>query len=310
MKRLSTAARAWRCACPCLLLAAVTAHANPQSSASYAIDPDTTDLGGGRSVSALYANHGSVAEITGVSTVAAPPETANHSYIGQLSDITALQLHAAPLTAPEDAFLQLSAAAVLDDLTTIPLAAHQITWSALSGPVATISATGLATTDVVYQDTAASVQGRHAGLTGSLNLTVLDSIADNFGLYAGDGLGDAWQAQYFGIANANAAPLLDPDHDGWINLFEHNAGLVPTDPQSGFHFREKTVPGQPNQRRIIFSPRLPGSTYTVMASTTSAAGSWQPLTGAITTDNGSERTVTDTDATGPRKFYQIEVQKP
>jgi hypothetical protein len=38
---------------------------------------------------------------------------------------------------------------------------------------------------LVYQDTAAIARGQWAGLTGDLALTVLDTIPDNFGSYAG-----------------------------------------------------------------------------------------------------------------------------
>ena len=61
----------------------------------------------------------------------------------------------------------------------------------------------------------ALVQGIYAGSTGSTNLTVLNVNPDNFGIYAGDGVGDTWQVQYFGLPpNPAAGPLLDPDVDG------------------------------------------------------------------------------------------------
>ena len=65
---------------------------------------------------------------------------------------------------------------------------------------------------------------------------LLDNIPDNFGSYAGDGLGDDWQVQYFGQNNPNAGPLRDPNGDGQTNAFEDTAGLVPNDPNSRFTF--------------------------------------------------------------------------
>ena len=51
----------------------------------------------------------------------------------------------------------------------------------------------------------ALAQGSYAGSTGSLNLTVLNVNQDNFGSYAGDGIGDDWQVQYFGLPSNPAA---------------------------------------------------------------------------------------------------------
>ena len=60
---------------------------------------------------------------------------------------------------------------------------------------------------------------------------------------------------------------------------------------------------------VIFSPRLDGRTYTVKTSTNLAPGSWAPLGSSPPTDNGSERTVTDLNATGNKKFYRVDIQK-
>ena len=89
-----------------------------------------------------------------------------------------------------------------------------------SGPITGISASGLATAGVVYQDTPATAQGVYAGNTGTLGLTVLDALPDNYGSYAGDGLDDAWQNQYFGLNNPNAAPGHVSDGSGLTNLFK------------------------------------------------------------------------------------------
>ena len=139
---------------------------------------------------------------------------------------------------------------------------------------------------------------------------MLDSIPDNFGSYAGDGLADDWQFEYFGLGNPLAAPLLDPDGDGQNNAFEFTAGLIPTDPLSRFTLTIAPVPGQPGQKTVIFDPIVAGRSYTVMTSPDLSLGSWGPLTGASASDDGVERTVTDSAGGGTRKFYQIEITKP
>lgn len=130
--------------------------------------------------------------------------------------------------------------------------------------------------------------------------------------YAGDGLSDDWQVQYFGQNNPAAAPAADPDGDGQSNRFEWIAGLIPTDPSSSFKLRIETVAGQPTHRNLLFSPIVAGRTYQVLSkSSLTQPPPWIPLPGTPpTSDNGLERTITDTNGAGPTKFYQVEITKP
>lgn len=294
-----------------LLLLSTLTQAGPRTSTSYAITADTTDQGGTRSTSTSYTNDGSAGSVVGLSTVAAPAQTAKHGYLAQLTEVTALQLTAASTQLNESSTLQLAGWQALDDATFHAVPAASITWSVQSGPLASISTGGLATAATVYQNTAATAQGIHAGLIGTLNLTVLESIPDNHGTYAADGLGDDWQVQYFGLNNPNAAPAIDFDFDGHTNLFEFTAGLDPTSGLSRFILSNARPAGQPGQMDIVISPRLPGRTYTVTTSPTLGPGAvWAPLTGHTTTDNGTTRTITDPAATGPLKFYRVEITRP
>ncbi|MFZ2281023.1 MAG: hypothetical protein WAW39_24705, partial [Prosthecobacter sp.] len=151
------------------------------------------------------------------------------------------------------------------------------------------------------------VQGSYLGLSGTLGLTVLDTVPDNFGTYASDGLPDSWQLQYFGANNPLAAPTADASGTGQNNLFKYTAGLNPTDPASRFI---TSVGHAPGSYTLVISPRLPDRTYTVQFSTDLSASGWQPLTGAIIQDNGQTRTVTDPDAASLRKFYRVQVSYP
>jgi len=63
-----------------------------------------------------------------------------------------------------------------------------------------------------------------------LSLGVLPADTD------GDGLGDAWEQQYFGGLGATAGA--DPDGDGLSNLREYRAGTNPNDRASRFEFVE------------------------------------------------------------------------
>lgn len=292
-----------------LLAVCCRTGAAPRTSANYTITAETADAGGRRATSANYTHDGSAARIAGISAVAAPVQSAKHGYLGQLFEIAGLVVNSAALTVNEAATLQLAAWQLLDDATFLATDANAVTWAIASGPVASISASGLATAGLVFQNTPATVQGAFGGFTGSLNISVLDSIADNFGAYAGDGIGDDWQVQFFGQNNPLAAPARDPDGDGVNNLFEFTAGLTPTDPASVFHMSIAPVPSQPARKKIIFSPRLAGRSYVVQSRLTLAAP-WQPLGSSTQTDNGPERTVTDLDAAGGKKFYRVEITRP
>ena len=290
------------------LLAAAT-HAGSRASASYTLATDIADAGGNRTTSAAYTNEGSLGGITGIST-ATPAETARNGFIGQLYEVTGLVLAATPATVSEGGTLHLGASQLLDDATTVAVNASSVAWSVASGPLTSISASGLATAGIVYQNTAATAQGSYAGNTGALLLTILDTLPDNYGTYAGDGLPDSWQSQYFGLNNPNAAPGLDPDGDGQTNLFEFTAGLIPTNPLSRFLVTIAPVSGQPTQKQVVFEPLVAGRGYTVKTSPDLNAATWTTLVGSTTSDNGSQRTITDTNATTVKKFYKVEIVKP
>lgn len=289
------------------LALATTLHAGPRASTSYTVPTDSVDAGGAHATSSSYRSEGSLGGITGIATVAAPAQTAKSGYLGQIYEVTALQLAATPATINESGTRQLDAAQVLDDGTTLGVPATSIAWSVQSGPLTSISSGGLATAGLVGQNTAAIVQGSYLGLSGTLGLTVLDTVPDNFGAYASDGLPDSWQLQYFGANNPLAAPTADASGTGQNNLFKYTAGLNPTDPASRFI---TSVGHAAGSHTLVISPRLPDRTYTVQFSTDLSASGWQPLTGAIIQDNGQTRTVTDPDATSLRKFYRVQVSYP
>ena len=286
-------------------------HAGPRSSSSYTVPTDTTDTAGAHATSSSYSSDASLGGITGISTAASPAETARSGYIGQLYQVTGLQLIATPATINENSTRQLGAAQVLDDATTLALPATSIAWSVQSGPLTGISSSGLATADIVGQTTAATVQGSYQGLSATLSLSVLDTIPDNFGSYAGDGLPDSWQHQYFGADNPLAAPTADATGTGQNNLFKYTAGLDPTDPTS--RFITAVGPASPTDtsaHTITISPRLPDRTYTIQYSTDLGVTGWQSLTGTTIQDNGQTRTITDPDTTSTRKFYRVQVSYP
>jgi hypothetical protein len=282
----------------------------PRNSTIYSVAAEAVDSGGRRTTSANYTHDGSVGLIAGVSSVSSPTETAKAGYVSQLYDVTGLMLTAFPSNVDETATRQLYVRQTLDDASYLDISASSVAWSVVTGPITGVSATGVAVAGMVYQDSAATVKGGFAGLSALLDLTVLNTLPDNYGSYAGDGLDDSWQFQYFGLNNPDASPLMDPDADGQDNSFEFLAGIVPTDPGSRFTLRVESVSGQSAQKRLVFSPRWVDRSYHVVTSATLEASSWAALTGGDVIDSGTERSVTDTSASTPAKFYRVEINKP
>ncbi len=189
--------------------------------------------GGSSCSSADYENYGSLGGSGGISSAGSAAVVARHGFIGQLTEASSLALNVAPPSVNEGATSQLSGSATLDDDTVTLLAGTDVIWSVVSGPISSIDASGLATTDIVYANQLAAARGFYLGASNSVTLTVLDSDLDNYGSYADDGINDAWQVQYFGLPpNPDAAPSADPDGDGFVNLLEFQTGTVPTNSAS------------------------------------------------------------------------------
>ena len=285
-----------------IILAAAPLHAGTRSSADYTFTTDTNDAAGRRTGSADYTNDGSLGGIGGVSN-AVPDEVVKHSYIGQLYDPAGLTLTSAAPSVNEMESVQLSALLTMDDGTFLPLTATEVQWN--GGDWFTIAPDGLATTGAVYENTATTVSGTHGGFTGLLDLAIRSALPDNYGIYANDGIYDDWQVQYFGVNNPSAGPGRDPDADGFDNLFEYNACLVPTDPFSTFHVSMATL--EDGSHAITFSPRLQGCTYTLMAS--SDLSLWNPVSGTTFLNQGPRRTIIEPPVDRPRRFYRIDVKR-
>lgn len=295
-----------------LAMLASNAVATPRTSTDYSIAAETLDFGGHRAASANYTNDGSITPVTDISSEATTATVAKHGYIGQLYDVLGFGILFTDNYPPEEGTTQVIPLRTLDDGSHLSIPLNDVVYSALNGPVASISAQGLITTSPVDEETPALIRAVLTGVDGAvaeLQIFVQDTLPDNFGTYAADGLPDSWQRQYFGRGNPLASPLLDPDGDGQTNLFEYTAGLVPTDPLSRFQLRILPVPGFPSRKDIVFSPRFEDRTYEV-TSNLQLSGPWSPLVDCETNDSADQRTVTDKLAIDPKKFYHVEITKP
>ena len=283
-------------------------HAGSRSSSNYTISSESYGPAGARGASGSYQAEGALGEIG--ASASSSSYVAKAGFGGQGYSIVGFVLNATPTSVNEGQTRQIDPFDLLDDATRLAVNASSVTWSVLNGPIISVSTSGLATAGIVYQNTNANVQGSRNTFSSALMLSVLNVNNDDFGSYAGDGLDDDWQVQYFGENNPNAGPLVDPDRDGQNNRFEFIAGLVPNDSNSRFALRTTSVAGQPTQKRLIFSPIVAGRTYTPQFRANLVTGSWSTLTGTTQSDNGAERTVTDLNTVNLSKFYRIDITKP
>lgn len=292
------------------LTAAVSAE---RTSNNYTITAETLDFGGQIVASSSYAIQGSVGTVAGIAEHSSGAVTiARHGYVGQIYDLLGYGLLASDFYPPEEGSTQIIPVRTADDGTNLIIPTTGFIFTPLDGPIESISPTGLVETSSVHQDTQIMVGATSPAFEGELQLLlyVLDTLPDNFGTYAGDGLPDTWQINYFGHNNPLAAPLLDPDGDGQNNRFEYTAGIIPTDPLSRFLLSIEAVPGEPTHRNLKFSPVFGDRTYTVKSNTTIGGGVWGNLTDFADDNNNPERTITDQAATSSKKFYQVEITKP
>lgn len=288
----------------------MTVAAAPASSPAYSIQADVADAGGHSAASALYRQEGSLGGFAGVATASGGLELVKHGYAGQLYEVANVVVSATTTNVDEGATRQLVATARLDDGSVLKLSGANVAWSVVDGPIRQIDTAGLALAGAVYRDTGATVQAFYAAHRGTLGLWVRNVDNDNFGLYAGDHLDDAWQVQHFGENNPAGLASADPDGDGQSNGYEETVGSIPTDGSSFFRFRIERVPGSGDRMNLIFSPRVAGRSYVVQSRSTAASGAFVDLGSVAVADAGAVRTVTDLNATGANKFYRVRITKP
>jgi hypothetical protein len=141
-----------------------------------------------------------------------------------------------------------------------------------------------------YTVTASNTGG---ATTAALNLAVISGYS-------------AWSTQY----QLTQGPEGDDDGDGYSNYFEFVADLIPNNAASVFKTTVTHVSGQANQMAIVYGPIADGRTYDLKSSESLAPGSWTALSGSTSSDLGNERKVIDTEATGTKKYYRVEITYP
>lgn len=286
------------------ILPATLSHAGTSASADYSITTDVLDAGGRKTTSAGYANDGSIGAIGQLTS--SGDAAIRSGFPGQLYDLTnVLQVNLSPATIGEGTSLQLGVQAVADDSTLLTLAPSSVAWST-AGPLS-ISAAGMATGGAVYENTAATAMATLGAATGSLPITVVDTLEDNFGLYAADGITDSWQVAHFGVDSPDGLATADPDDDQQNNRLEFLATTTPNDPESRLRLRVQPVPGSPTRKALVFSPYNPARTY--VAEWTSIFDEWRDLSDITQGEEGGEFVIIDEMATQATKTYRLRISR-
>jgi hypothetical protein len=150
-------------------------------------------------------------------------------YAGQLADVVAVNVSATPdlLILNEGEARQFLVLLTYDDASLAVAATERLTWNSGDSQKLVIDDKGFATAAAVYQDAEVMISASCYGFSKVISLTVVNSVSDNFGLYAADGLADTWQVQYFGEYSLLGGPNTDVDGDGLTNLQEYAFGMNP-----------------------------------------------------------------------------------
>lgn len=284
-----------------LILGASRVFAGSRSGGNYTIN-DTIDGGGLRATSANYTMDGSIGGIGGISS--STSDTAKNGYIAQLTEVTNLFVIVVPASVNEGSGLQLSGLAGLDDATVLALAGSNIVWAVPVFPIASITPTGSATAAIVWSNTYGVVTGAYLGANGSGLVLVLDSNPDNFGIYAGDGIPDWWQVQYFGTNNPLGMASAT-NSTGKNNLYTYIADLNPTISTSVF---EVVAVSNTTPSKLVYFTSSSNRVYALLWTTNLVSGTWTNLPGATpVAGNGSIFSLSDTNTVALR-YYRVQVQ--
>lgn len=286
----------------CLCLAGVILAPETIPAALAVGTTSSLDAGGKRVTSASYIIDGSIGSLGGISAAASPPVIARDGYAGQLYDLQSILLSASPTNVNETGTSQMAAIGVLDDATILSISASNVAWRVVSGPIVFINASGLAITTNVYQNTGATVSAVYQSSSATLMINVINTGNDDFGIYAHDGMDDAWQVRYFGLNNTNAGPNGDPDGDGASNHDEYIADTNPTNALS--HFQVLSL--SKTAGFAVYSQTLTNQNCTLFYASNLTAGGWNPVPSQI----GIRGTVglqglADVSPLASRRFYRV-----
>lgn len=213
-----------------ILCSASEAGAQSRSSTNYTVESESLSSGVAEAESNSYSSMTSLGlpEPTGQS---GGPYEATSEFSGQLAVPVGFAV-AGPAEVNETRSAVFTPALGFDDGTYNPLASDPSDSFSIDpgSPYAAIdSDSGIVQTAAVFEDVWLTVNLQRGGVQVTRLFEIANTIADNFGSYALDGIDDAWQNFHFGMDNPNAAPNQDPESDGLNNLQEYLFRLHPNE---------------------------------------------------------------------------------
>ena len=275
------------------------------SIASANIQMATLDAGGGLSGNGNIENLSSIGGIIG--TISEGDTVALEGFIAQITEVQTVTLSATPETIDEAGIRQLTATVLLDDSSTLVAPGTDLQWALVAGPIDNIDVSGLATADIVFEDSTATVRGIYLEVQDDLILTILNTDPDNYLSYASDAIDDDWQVSFFGLPpNSNAAAIANPDGDPFDNLAEFLTGYDPTDPSS--FFRVKFHERNGSSASLEMSKIIPARIYVLERKAELTSNDpWTTVIQLVPVSESSPHVIEDVGAASATYFYRITV---
>jgi len=164
--------------------------------------------------------------------------------------------HTNPL--PEGAQTDTTFRLITDLIPEIIIPNSDVTYTPSSSWISSTGAPGIFAASNVYQEETVNLQGTWGNYSHSAPIVIQNHLSDNFGTYAGDGLGDDWQVQHYGVDNADAAPTAQPRGAKRPNFLSYFAQLPPTETTEILQVVPSTSLLQYQYRRLksTISPQL------------------------------------------------------
>jgi hypothetical protein len=122
-----------------------------------------------------------------------------------------------------------------------------------------------------------------------------------------DGMLDGWEAAN-GLVIGEKDAGLDPDGDAFTNLQEFLAGTDPHDGSSYLKIESVQPPDGNDGAAVLTFNAVAGKSYTVWFADTLPANPWNNLTNVPAQSESALVTVQDSQATGTRRYYRLQIR--
>lgn len=256
----------------------------------------------GTQFSDAYSQHASAGGVFGLADQGSISNL-NAGFPAQLAEIIALLPVPPQATIEEGGMLNYSADYLFDDGAAAP-AGDEVHWTITAGSPLAFAGPGEVLALNVTGTTQALLAARTDDFTAWMEISVRNTGDDDFGLYARDGISDAWQIFWFGEENPLGRPDADGDGDGQDNAMEFAAGYSPADFNERLTFRFLDFHG--DRGRLELSRVVPGTLYDI--EDTPNFAEWT-LRSVQSSDTLREPFSFHIESFGPRQFFRAKAHR-